>query len=138
MALNPAYAHLAHRRAILEYLTNHLLENCVGVEGDPAISIPNPHGMGSEITVPQDELIHFIDQLRISTSRVEDEMNKFDFVRRPDDFSGSDFDSILNPGKAQPQAATSSKQKEQGKAQGNSKRNNRSKRRKPNSPATNS
>ncbi len=97
---NPAYAHLAYKRALLEYVTNYLLENFVGTDDHPPQLVDCPYIARSERAVPRDEVVHFIDQLRITTARVEDEMNRFDFVRRNDaGLYDSDLDAVLQPGK---------------------------------------
>lgn len=97
---NPAYAHLAYKRALLEHVTNYLLEEYVGTDDTPPHLVDCPYIAQSERTVPRDEVVHFIDQLRISTARVEDEMNRFDFVRREDaGLYDPELDTILQPGR---------------------------------------
>ena len=99
-ATNPAYAHLAYKLALFEHVTNYLLENCVGTDDHPPLLVNCPHISQQESVVPRDEIIHFIDQLRVNSSRVEDEMNKFEFVRRNDaGFYDSELDSVLKPGR---------------------------------------
>lgn len=97
---NPAYAHLAYKRAVLEHVTNYLLEGYVGTDDSPPNLIDCPYVAQSDRSVPRDEVVHFIDQLRISTARVEDEMNRFDFVRREDaGLYDPELDAILQPGR---------------------------------------
>jgi len=113
---NAAYAHLAYKLALFEYVANYLLENCVGTDDHPPQLVECPYVPQQESVVPQDEIIHFVDQLRGNATRVEDEMNKFEFVRRNNaGFYDPDLDSVLKPGrgrqqpaKAQPAPASSS------------------------------
>jgi len=107
---NPAFAHLAHQRAIFEHITNKMLESNVGTDDHPPELIENPY-MAGEGAVPRDEVIYFVEQLRVSGSRIEDEMNKFEFVRRNDGTTHdrTHTDSVLQPGRqarSEPKAAS--------------------------------
>ena len=134
-ATNPAYAHLAYKRALLEHVTNYLLENCVGTDDHPPQLVDCPYIAQSERAVPRDEVIHFIDQLRVNTARVEDEMNKFDFVRRHDaGFHDTDLDSVLQPGRrerSQEQAPPKGGEGSGSKDRGTNRRGGRKNRRTP-------
>lgn len=82
---NPAYYHLACRKAILREQIQFLLMNFVGVGGeDPPRTVIAEDVFACDAEVPRDVVFEQVEELRAREAQVQLELNKFDFTRKPD------------------------------------------------------
>jgi len=83
---NPAYAYLAHQLAVTDHVISWLLDNHFGTDAqEPPETIICEHLPREEATVPTDEVLHFVEEMKDRKAQLEREMRKFNFVRRGDD-----------------------------------------------------
>jgi hypothetical protein len=83
---NHAYAHLAYRAAIIDVIVEHLMEHYVGNEATtPEMEIECTQLVREDSTVPVDELLNFVDDLKGKKAVIDHELSKFSFVRRSDE-----------------------------------------------------
>jgi hypothetical protein len=108
---NPAYAHLAHTRAILSYTIALLQERYLGLESqDPQDVMYSEDLPRDDAAVPEDAILLFIRDLQHTRLEVERQMQRFDFVPQGDVNPRVSLSGALNPtkgadGHTEPQAA---------------------------------
>jgi hypothetical protein len=81
---NPAYASLAYRKAILQWVSSSIRNRLLGVTGDPPEALLCDDVFPVDAEVPADELVEYIGELNEEEARLGLEMNKFEFTRRSD------------------------------------------------------
>jgi len=83
---NPAYAYLAYRKAILKSTINWLTSEYVGFDGvSPKGSLICEEVFRDDSEIPPEDIYSFVEELQEEESRLQLELNKFDFVRKDDD-----------------------------------------------------
>ena len=83
---NPAYAHLAYRKAILQHTINYLMDDYVGRDGEsPKGTIFCDEVFKEDSEIPSEDIYEIVEDLRIEVANVELELSMFEFTRRGDD-----------------------------------------------------
>ena len=105
---NPAYAHLAYQGSIIDQVVEDILERYVGNDAVvPPKDIVCSMLVQEDSIVPSDELLHFVSRLKNYKVSLDNELTRFEFVRR-DDGQGISLDSFANtPAPAEPKAKKS-------------------------------
>lgn len=77
---NPAYAHLAYRRAILQHVTALLLRDYIAPNGnEPNEAIYSDEVYRVDAQVPATDIGKYIEELQAEDAKLLLEMNKFEF-----------------------------------------------------------
>ncbi len=83
---NEAYAHLAYKRAVVAYLSNHLQSRCTSAFGDdPAQVIVSEDVFREDSEDPPEFIQRNIEKLAKEEESLRLEMNKFQFTKQEDD-----------------------------------------------------
>ena len=85
MATNPAYKHLAYRRAILRHMANLILDRFVGAGGrEPTQTIICEDVFYEDREIPTVDILEYVEELQEQEQSLKLEMNRFEFRRRDD------------------------------------------------------
>jgi len=82
MKTNPAYASLAYRKAIVQFVSSSIKTRLLGLTGEPTERLLCDDVFPVDAEVPAEELVDFIGELNEEEARLDLEMNKFEFTRR--------------------------------------------------------
>lgn len=86
MRTNPAYLELAYKKAVVVELMNVLREKYTPAFGDtPDKTIICEDVFRDDSEVPQDAIEEFIKELAVQESKIDLELNRFEFVKRGED-----------------------------------------------------
>jgi hypothetical protein len=79
---NPAYASLAYRKAIVQFVSSAIRTRLIGLTGDPPEKLMCEDVFPVDAEVPAEELVDFVRQLAEEEAKLDLEMGKFEFTRR--------------------------------------------------------
>jgi hypothetical protein len=83
---NPAFAHLAYRRAVIVQLVQDLRDNYMQLsDPEPKRTIVSDDVFRDEATVPQEELVSVMQEMELEAENIRLEMLKFTFTRKETD-----------------------------------------------------
>jgi hypothetical protein len=81
---NPAYASLAYRKSIIQWVSSNLKNRLLGVTGEPTERLMCEDVLPVDAEVPAEELYDYIRGLAEEEAQLDLEMNKFEFTRKAD------------------------------------------------------
>lgn len=81
---NPAYAALAYRKAIVQYVAENIKARFIGVTGDPPERLMCEEVFPVDAEVPVEDIAQYYTELAEEEAKIDLEMGKFEFTRKAD------------------------------------------------------
>jgi hypothetical protein len=81
---NPAYAALAYRKAIVQYVAENIKAQFIGVTGEPPNRLMCEEVFPVDAEVPVEDIQQYYAELGEEENRLDLELNKFEFMRKTD------------------------------------------------------
>jgi hypothetical protein len=81
---NPAYAAIAYRKAIVQYVAEHIKGQFIGVTGEPPNRLLCEEVFPVDAEVPVEDIQQYYAELAEEEGKLDLELNKFEFTRKAD------------------------------------------------------
>jgi hypothetical protein len=86
MRTNEAYAVLAYRKSVIQYISAQLRRKFIAAAGsEPQETLTCEDVFPADAQVPQEEIVEYVMELEREEADLDLEMSKFEFARKPDE-----------------------------------------------------
>ena len=77
--INPAYAHLAYQKAILQHMHHYLLSDVLASGGGEGVQILSEDVFFGHAEVPTEDIMEFAEEIQLQIVNLDLELRKFEF-----------------------------------------------------------
>lgn len=97
---NPAYAAIAYRKAIVQYVAEHIKAQFIGVTGEPPNRLLCEEVFPVDAEVPVEDIQQYYAELAEEEGKLDLELNKFEFMRKEDGKEGQHYSAGRRAGRS--------------------------------------